>query len=327
MLPTSDFFAGLGGFSEGALQAGADVRYAANHNDLAVHYHERNHPEVRVVQQDLQQADMGDIGEPQLLVAGPSCQGFSSASNPSRAGTGGNGWVDASKAARRSELQRSTMWAVTAAAEVARPRHLLVENSPRVLKWELLPAWTQALRLLGYQVQEHVLHAPRYGTASDRRRAIITATLDPEPIVLQDSWGDHRATLRDCLTLDPDEAPEGTEWIPVSAKPQRTRDLILDRQTNAGLRDEWGLLNNVGDGVRMRSLDDRSPTLTTKSGGQLMLVLGDRTRMLSNRELANLMGFPQDYVLPTDRADAAKLIGNAIPVPLAKGIVEQVLNR
>jgi len=52
-----DLFAGLGGFTEGAEQAGVKVVWTANHWSDAVEAHKRNHPDAHHVCQDLQQAD------------------------------------------------------------------------------------------------------------------------------------------------------------------------------------------------------------------------------------------------------------------------------
>jgi site-specific DNA-cytosine methylase len=100
--------------------------------------------------------------------------------------------------------------------------------------------------------------------------------------------------------------------------------LIRSRQERAGFR--RGILNNVGDGVRLRPLADLSPTLTTKSGSQLMLVDGDRVRILNPLELARIMGWEDSEVaLPHNRGVASVLIGNAVPVPLAAGVLAQTL--
>ena len=127
--------------------------------------------------------------------------------------------------------------------------------------------------------------------------------------------------MTDCL--DADEY-EGNRWYEIDRKPTRTRDLIRTKQQESGLA--RGILNNVGDGVRMRSTDDLAPTLTTQSGTQLMLVDGDRVRILNPYELARIMGWRDgECHLPTARKDASRLVGNAIPVGLAEGIITQAL--
>lgn len=69
-----DYFARAGGFSTGAAIAGLEVVAAANHRKLAVESHERNHPNVRHICQDLNLFDSGNLPDFDVLVASPSCQ-------------------------------------------------------------------------------------------------------------------------------------------------------------------------------------------------------------------------------------------------------------
>ena len=89
----------------------------------------------------------------------------------------------------------------------------------------------------------------------------------------------------------------------------------------AGARCIW---NNVSES-RGRPLDGLAPTLTTKSGSQLYLLDGERARILNPRELARIQGFPEGYAIPKNRELASKLIGNAIDVHLARGVIEQAI--
>jgi DNA (cytosine-5)-methyltransferase 1 len=72
-----DLFAGWGGFTLGANQAGLDVVYAANHWQTAVDVHERNHPNAVHACQDLRQADWSALPAYDVLLASPACQGHS----------------------------------------------------------------------------------------------------------------------------------------------------------------------------------------------------------------------------------------------------------
>ncbi|GAB2546659.1 DNA cytosine methyltransferase [Spirosoma aerophilum] len=81
--------------------------------------------------------------------------------------------------------------------------------------------------------------------------------------------------------------------------------------------------------------DDVSGCLRTPSGGSsrqvILLVDGDhiRSRLLSPREGARLMGLPDNYVLPTRYNDAYHLTGDGVVVPvvryLAHNIFEPIL--
>lgn len=82
--------------------------------------------------------------------------------------------------------------------------------------------------------------------------------------------------------------------------------------------------------------DDVSGCLRTPAGGssrQLILVVeGEtvRSRLISSRETARLMGLPEDYPLPKNYNEAYHLTGDGVVVPvvrhLAKNIFEPILS-
>lgn len=309
---TADLFSGLGGFSEGARQAGASVLFAANHWPVSCDWHERNHG-LRPECQDLQQFDFSQVPDIDLLLASPACQGHSTGGQPARRGTGGNGRVDGVKLAQKHQADRATAWAVVAAAEMKRPRTIIVENVPKFQDWVLIDAWRATFEALGYVTRSAVLNASTFGTPQDRERFVMTARLG-EALDLRQ--GDEQArTIGSCI-----DAPEVHKWRTIESRPTRTANLIAKAQSDVGL---VGMVNNVGDGVRGRSFDDVFPTVTTQSGTQFILFNGAHCRIISPRELGRAQGFADTYQLPTVRKVASKLLGNAIPVDLARGLVQQ----
>lgn len=77
--------------------------------------------------------------------------------------------------------------------------------------------------------------------------------------------------------------------------------------------------------------DDVAGCLRTPSGGssrQKILVVEDgrvRSRLLSGREAARLMGLPDSYVLPPRYNDAYHLAGDGVAVPVVRHIAENLL--
>jgi DNA (cytosine-5)-methyltransferase 1 len=57
----------------------------------------------------------------------------------------------------------------------------------------------------------------------------------------------------------------------------------------------------------------------------MALVDGERMRMLTTAEYRRGMGFPEDYRLPDSKSDAVRMLGNAVPPPLAREVVEQTV--
>ena len=71
--------------------------------------------------------------------------------------------------------------------------------------------------------------------------------------------------------------------------------------------------------------------LRTPAGGssrQIVLAIENgkvRSRLLTPREAALLMGLPDDYILPENATAALKLCGDGVCVPVVRWIAENVL--
>jgi DNA (cytosine-5)-methyltransferase 1 len=77
--------------------------------------------------------------------------------------------------------------------------------------------------------------------------------------------------------------------------------------------------------------DDVAGCLRTSSGGSsrqlIMVIKGEsvRSRLLSSREAARLMGLPDEYKLPRNYNEAYHLAGDGVAVPVVRHIAEHVL--
>src|SRR3954447_2830042 len=72
--PTAaDFFCGGGGAPEGVLSAGVELRFAANHDAVAIATHAHRHPHVDHYQVDLVDYDVAKMPRVQLAHFSPSC--------------------------------------------------------------------------------------------------------------------------------------------------------------------------------------------------------------------------------------------------------------
>lgn len=295
-----DLFGGASGASTGAVQAGCKVAWAGNHWPLAVATHELNHPTTHHVCQDLRQADWSGLPPYDLLWASPACQGHSSAARP----------VPIAK----HDADRNSAWAVVECAQVTRPRLLVVENVPDFAGWILYANWRACLETLGYRLQTHLLSATAFGVPQRRTRLVIVGS---------------RAPLSLRFPTAPDVEPafgpfleRRLPWRPFSqAKPgARARMLnALQRQGNRRC-----LVQHV-TGHPGVPLHESIRTITTKR--QWVLADPDRGyRWLTTRELARAQGFPESFRLPagTTATDGARLIGNAVPPPLAGGVIAAV---
>jgi DNA (cytosine-5)-methyltransferase 1 len=67
-----------------------------------------------------------------------------------------------------------------------------------------------------------------------------------------------------------------------------------------------------------------SPTVDTHFGDPRLFLHPDEQRSLSSREAARIQGFPDDFFLSGSRRDQFRMVGNAVPPPMARRIARFV---
>ena len=82
-----DLFAGAGGMSLGAIQAGIEVRIAIEADPHAGETYAHNHPHTKVIVDDIKnikKIDISSNGSSKILFGGPPCRGFSTSNQRTR---------------------------------------------------------------------------------------------------------------------------------------------------------------------------------------------------------------------------------------------------
>ena len=179
-----DNFAGGGGASTGIeLSAGRPVNIAINHDAAAILLHKTNHPHTEHIQ-----ASVWDV-DPEELCAGrpvglawfsPDCKHFSKAKG----------------AALVDRNIRGLAWIVLRWAGTVRPRVIILENVEEFQTWgpvrkgkpvksksgQTFRKWLSQLKALGYAVEYRELVAADYGAPTTRKRFVLIARCDGQPI-------------------------------------------------------------------------------------------------------------------------------------------------
>lgn len=298
-----DLFAGGGGFSTGARMAGVEVRWAANHWPLAVDFHAKNHPGTDHACQDLHQANWSDVPSHDILLASPCCQGHSPARGKDRP---------------HHDAQRSTAWAVVSCAEFHRPELCIIENVPAFQNWILYPAWADAMARLGYSLSHNVIDAADHGVPQNRIRLFIVATKSKNPIELHLPRVEH-------VPVDTIIEWDSPKWSPIHTarrSPATLRRIAAGRASH-GER-FLAPYYKSGSGQTGRSVHRPIGTITTRA--RWAVINGDQMRMLNARECRDAMGFPRDYSLPQNEAQAINLLGNAVSPPVARDVIQSALS-
>jgi DNA (cytosine-5)-methyltransferase 1 len=304
-LDSVDLFSGIGGGTEAMTSVGLNVLVAANHWRFAVDTHTQNHPNIHHELQDLRQANFAAWPDFDIGWCSPSCQGSSQAAQPAR--------KKSAQVRSTHDRFRSTAWAVIDLAEVKRPKLLIVENVVDFRRWPLYDLWIESLRRFGYKVTENVLHANRWGVPQRRGRLFViahqkTAFSVVDPSVPEPAFGP-------CIDWD-----EG-RWVSLTThRSDKLRERV-SRARSRGLGARF-LVQNV-TGHRGVPLTESIRTITTQD--QWGLVDGDRYRLLTLKENLRAQGFRDDLLFPegTTRKNAITGIGNAVPPPVAAGILRE----
>lgn len=155
-LTVTDQFCGAGGSSLGAVAAGAELRLALNHWQLAIETHNSNFPGAAHDCTDISACDPRRYPATDILITSPECTNHSLAKGkrkPMQQGLFGDGPDPA------EERSRATMWDVCRFAEVHRYNAILVENVVDARRWVNWTAWLLAMRQLGYEYKPVFLNS------------------------------------------------------------------------------------------------------------------------------------------------------------------------
>ena len=271
-LTVADLYCGAGGLSEGLSQVGYDVAFGLDKDSDSCVSFKKNHPEADVVCgsiTDFTPAELAErIGSVDLVVGGPSCQGFSTAGRR-------NGWV-------RDDDDRNDLWShMLAVVEKVKPRAFMMENVPGLFAWkEGEFGWKiiKAFEQLGYGVQHDILLAADYGAPQLRRRLFIVGLRDgadfefPEPTHLG-GW------RRDTLDM----------W-----EEQRVgRGLLRHVSCWEAIADLPSLNEVTGDLVTKYATTSRTPIATHLRLGSAKEVRDHQAHVLGDDTLALIRQVPQ----------------------------------
>ncbi|WP_460067339.1 DNA cytosine methyltransferase [Streptomyces sp. YKOK-I1] len=155
----TDLFCGLGGASQGLIEAGFWLRLGMNHDPIQVAAHRANHPDAEHLCEDINAFDKRSLPRTRILWGSPICTEISPAGGRKRT-RGQIALLDQDGQPIEGDPQpefqrtRATALDIIAATEVHRYDVVLCENVPEFfLDWELFDWWLGGFRILGYNHQ------------------------------------------------------------------------------------------------------------------------------------------------------------------------------
>ena len=331
-----DLFCSVGGLSHGFVLEGFDVRAGVDVDASCRYAYERNN-RARFVERDVtclggnQVNRLFNATEPRILVGCAPCQPFSPYSQ------------------NRSDAKWRLLAEFGRIVDEVRPEVVSMENVPRLVTFHRGELFRQFLALLedaGYEVWWRVVNCADYGVPQTRQRLVVLASsVGPIELVPPTHQPDAYVTVRDAIaSLPPLTAGHGDAEDPLHYA-SRLSEVNLARIRDAKPGRSWhewdpelvAACHRKRTGRWFRSVygrmrwDTPAPTITTQCNGFGNGRFGhpEQDRAISLREAALLQTFPADYEFLDLKqrwfvSTAARWIGNAVPVKLARAVARSV---
>lgn len=330
-----DLFCGVGGLTRGLLDAGINV-VAGIDVEKKCEYPYENNNEAKFIHSDIKEIDSSKVmslyprnTEIKMLAGCAPCQPFSSYSYRY-------------KGTKTSENKLDLLSHYGRLVKDIRPEIVTMENVPQLSNEVVFKEFIQLLKNLKYKVNWYIVNATDYGVPQSRKRLVLLASTLAEielipPTHDQNNIPTVRKFIGDLPQIDTGETCE-LDPMHRAVKLSAINLSRIKQSKPGGSWKDWDealILNchKKSSGKSYTSVygrmewDKPAPTITTKFYGYGNGRFGHpvQNRAISLREGAILQTFPKDYKFfdeknPINIKDLGILIGNAVPVSLAKVI-------
>ncbi|MCF3178164.1 DNA cytosine methyltransferase [Streptomyces sioyaensis] len=330
MTPTAiDLFSGCGGLSTGLLDAGVQVVAGFDKDAPSIRAFDYNHSYRGCSGHILDLAaasgedllKLAGVREVDILAGGPPCQSYSIAGKRMGLEDERGGLVH-----RFADLVREI-----------RPRVALFENVPNFARFDegrVLNSLIEMIEQSGYTVRHAILNAADYGVPQGRKRVFVVGIagkrkdfdLPPLPThseapSLFDETQAYR-TAEDAIGDLPDVWEEAAKGIP-NHEPTMHSEKMLEAfsRLEPGMRDKKSFHDR---------LHPERPSFTLRAGSgnfsPLRPVHYRYDRVVTVRESARIQGFEDSFIWPDPlpRLQQYRQVGNAVPPPLARAVIEHI---
>jgi len=349
VLRSADLFSGCGGLTLGLAQAcldggiALDIRLAVDSDPDAIAVYKANFPKACACFSDIHEffdgalgappspsevATRKNIGDVDVVVAGPPCQGHSDLNNHTR----------------RNDPRNLLYLRVVRAIEILRPKAVVVENVPTVQHDlnRVVETASAHLESLGFRVADRSIRVDALGVPQLRRRHVLLGlaqTIDASPLTILEVVAARRSESRNLRWAIGDlaniENPTGLDIAPRASATNiaRMEWLLSHGEYNLpnSLRPKCHQDSNHSYHSMYGRLNWNAPAQTITSGfgsvGQGRYMHPDKPRALTPHEAARIQGIPDyfDFSVSPRREALARMIANAVPPPLGRAIFKELV--
>ncbi len=297
-----DVFAGCGGFSRGFKEEGFELVVAIENFKPVAETYKTNFPEAEVIVKDVKEVYGNEIkricGDVDVLIGSPPCEPFTSINLRRMRIPEDRLYRD-----KRGQLVLHFIRLV----KELKPKVFIMENVPQIL--ELRNAIEREFRKIGvYRIYFNILKAQNYGNPSKRTRVFISnIPIDEKP-------AKKYVKVMDALKDLP----------PLNTIPNHEEIRISKSKLEKIAMLKWGE-SLVKFGGRFENWLRLHPyRLAPTVMGHSRFIHPFEDRLLTVREQARLMGFPDNHIFLGGKNVQFEMVGEAVPVPLARAVAREV---
>lgn len=320
-------FSGCGGLDLGFEQAGFEIPVANEFDSSIWQTFKLNHPKSNLITQDVRKLSADYLpDEVDGIIGGPPCQSWSEAG-----------------AQRGIEDERGKLFFdYIRILKAKQPKFFLAENVSGMLAdrhSDAVKFITELLKRCGYDLTITLVNAKNYGVAQERKRVFYVGFRQDLGIKFNFPKGSteidsKKLTLRDVIwdlqfsaipsssgNFHNEKAENNNEFF------TGTFSTIFMSRNRVKSWDEQAF--TVQASGRHCQLHPQAPKMVFFGQNDRRFVKGKEHlyRRLTVREVARVQGFPDSFKFIYSNVDSAyKMIGNAVPVPLAYEIAVAIKN-
>lgn len=318
------FFAGAGGLDLGFHKAGFNVVWANEYDKEIWETYEKNHRATVLDRRSIVDIKSNEVPDCDGIIGGPPCQS----------------WSEAGTLRGVNDSRGQLFFDFIRIIADKQPKFFLAEN----VSGMLLPTHKDALANIkklfeecGYNLTFGLVNASDYGVPQDRKRVFFVGyrkdlgikfefpkpTTPKEKITLEKAIGD----LKEAVVPRKNFVGQNGIECKISNHEYMLGDfspIFMSRNRVRG----WNEVSfTIQAGARHIPIHPQAPKMTFIEQNKREFVKGQEHlyRRLSVRECARIQTFPDSFTFHYNNISAGyKMIGNAVPVRLAKAIAEKI---
>lgn len=317
------FFSGAGGLDLGFEQAGFEIIYANEYDKTIWETYEKNHTAF-LDKRDIREIKSDEIPNCDGIIGGPPCQS----------------WSEAGKMKGFADARGQLFFEFIRILKDKQPKFFVAENVVGMLSSTHGDAVPNILKLFNeanYDVSLTLVNASDYGVPQDRKRVFYIGfrkdlkikdfklnLIKQSKVPLKEVIWDLKDNVIPAKALNKTNGEE----CKVSNHEYLTGSFSTIYMSRNRVRSWDEPSFTIQAGGRHAPIHPQAPKMLFVEQNKRIFVPSkeDLYRRLSVRECARIQTFPDDFKFYyRDVADGYKMIGNAVPVKLAKQVAEYIM--